>query len=711
MGWDAYTKLVSHCDGDDEGTTFTDELGHTMTAHGHVNTETDQKQFGTASAQFDGAGDDYIDSPNDADWDFGTGDFTLDCWIYPTGWTTYPVILSTYPTGSYWGMQVYNNGADFAIFGDFPTVHVATGGISLNAWTHLAISRESGKIYFFKNGTLLNIGGTSFTQDLDADSDLLVGTYNKTASGHQWNGYIDEIRISKGIARWTSDFTPPTEPYAPPDSSPTVTTLTPDNVLRTVATLNGEINDTGGVNCTRRGFQYGTVSGALDQDVHEDGDFGSGTFSFDLSNLTHIEEYFVRAYATNIHGTTYGVELPFMTVVSGIFNPLLDYKLAFFGYTHDSILVNGNVHAIVRAHSNTIYIDTCTLNHLTGAISAAIDEKYVNGSYTTARPRIFKVNGSTYVVLWQSSTENPGIHITTCTISDTGTITLITTTSFAGSRVFDGYGQAIEVHDTGSAKLILATTTIVGTTQTSLLVLSISYDGTSITIFGSSEVATALNVGYSLRHVSGDIYALLRTDDSGNGPYLLTFSMVSGNYSYIDSGIIDPTVVVNFYTKPILHRISHNVWLAIYGNNTTGKTRLQTFELTDTGVIGSIIDTDETLLDNIGFTSVNSIHTLREQVFMIVVSGPTNHACSIFISSDGYILSTRYLDSLYIWGDDSGAGIHTNMISQHDSLRMFVSLRIDTTAGPNAYISTYGIGLLHQACGSNKKMMLMAGVI
>ena len=82
-----YTKLLLHCDGTNGGTTFTDSSpsGHTVTAQGATHTDTTIKKFGTASAQFggDGTGDD-LTIPDSSDWDIGTGDFTFDCWVYPT---------------------------------------------------------------------------------------------------------------------------------------------------------------------------------------------------------------------------------------------------------------------------------------------------------------------------------------------------------------------------------------------------------------------------------------------------------------------------------------------------------------------------------------------------------------------------------------------------------------------------------------------------
>src|SRR3990167_7740340 len=74
------TSLMLHMDGADASTTFTDETGKTVTANGNAQIDTAQSKFGGAAALFDGAGD-YLTVSGSADWDLGTGDFTIDFWF------------------------------------------------------------------------------------------------------------------------------------------------------------------------------------------------------------------------------------------------------------------------------------------------------------------------------------------------------------------------------------------------------------------------------------------------------------------------------------------------------------------------------------------------------------------------------------------------------------------------------------------------------
>lgn len=96
--------------------------------------------------------------------------------------------------------------------------------------------------------------------------------------------------------------------------APTVTTGAATNVEETTATLNGDITALNDGNCTVRGFEWDIDSGApYANDWHEDGDFGVGAFTHNLTSLTEDGRYYYRAYATNSEGTGYGSEVQFKT--------------------------------------------------------------------------------------------------------------------------------------------------------------------------------------------------------------------------------------------------------------------------------------------------------------------------------------------------------------------------------------------------------------
>ena len=212
---DSYTKLLIHSNTSDGSTTFADSsaTGHTITVSGHTHHETDQYKFGSTSIQFDGTGD-VLSVADHADWTYGTGDFTIDMWIRPTtigsggnkdfigASSNQHIAFACNSTG---GIVFYSGNGSWV-----STVAATSNVIVNNVWQHIAVSRADGVVYLFYNGTLL----TSRTQADSIDPpNVEVGGYGGGASD-LFTGYMDEIRISKGIARWTDSFVPPNKPYS-----------------------------------------------------------------------------------------------------------------------------------------------------------------------------------------------------------------------------------------------------------------------------------------------------------------------------------------------------------------------------------------------------------------------------------------------------------------------------------------------------------------
>lgn len=214
---DSYTKLLLHCNGSDESTTFTDSgnTGHTVTANGDAQIDTAQKKFGTASGLFDGTGD-YLTVPDHADWDFGTGDFTIDLWVRFNDLTTAQFFVGQYADATHrWYVGKAGSSDDNKLIIYFAHESVkayykmtnAWSGCAINTWYHLAFVRNGTTGLIFIDGisqtltgnTVFNINDTG-----DYASILYIGDWG---IGTQYvNGWMDEVRISKGIARWTEDF-------------------------------------------------------------------------------------------------------------------------------------------------------------------------------------------------------------------------------------------------------------------------------------------------------------------------------------------------------------------------------------------------------------------------------------------------------------------------------------------------------------------------
>ena len=232
-GIDANTVLCLHCDGADASTTFTDSSTvspKTVTAVGNAQIDTAQSKFGGASALFDGSGD-YLTIPDSPDWDFSSGDFTIDFWVRFNS------------VGDMYYMSVSDNASDIAFeivnsnfnatlrftyttTGSSGTQLAKTFTAATNTWYHMAFVRSGSSFYHFVNGTQIGATGTISGTLWNSSQVLNIGSLQGV---YALNGWLDEIRISKGIARWTSNFTPPTVPYD--SSTGTVYTDTPSGGL------------------------------------------------------------------------------------------------------------------------------------------------------------------------------------------------------------------------------------------------------------------------------------------------------------------------------------------------------------------------------------------------------------------------------------------------------------------------------------------------
>jgi len=215
---DSYTKLLLHCDGTDGSQTFTDESGKTVTANGNAQIDTAQKEFGTGSGLFDGTGD-YLSLVDSTDWDFGT-DFTIDCWVSSTNplLGNYQCLLGQYvDDNNFAGVMHLDNNDSIGFMiqtgGVWRQVYLEPYTFSADTWYHIAIVSSSNSIKTYVNGTQVGSARTGY-QTTFASPLYINGRYQATAS-YLFSGHLDEIRISKGIARWTSNFTPPTSAYAP----------------------------------------------------------------------------------------------------------------------------------------------------------------------------------------------------------------------------------------------------------------------------------------------------------------------------------------------------------------------------------------------------------------------------------------------------------------------------------------------------------------
>ena len=199
-----------------------------MTAYGNAQITTAQSKFGGSSLFLDGSTspNSYVCSPFSSDWNFGTGDFTIDFWVrfntLPTT-NTQVTIVDAIDSGSvYWGLWLRNSAGTYQwnVQTDNINLFQTDDSISTGTWFHIAVVRSGSAFYVFRNGNLLgtDTNGNSFpTLRIAA---LQIGTDQPQSFGDpNLSGWLDDFRITKGLARWTSNFSPPAAPVTSDSST------------------------------------------------------------------------------------------------------------------------------------------------------------------------------------------------------------------------------------------------------------------------------------------------------------------------------------------------------------------------------------------------------------------------------------------------------------------------------------------------------------
>jgi hypothetical protein len=208
---DVVTKLLLHLDNN-----VTDVKGKTIT-NNNVTFSDSIYKFGTHSAYFNGS-DAYLSLADSNDWDFDA-DFTIDFWIWPQSgdrWN-YVVGSASQASGSdgwYWFYNINGVAAFSAMFSGSWLISINyTHGLAVSQWNHIAIVREGSTCRVFTNGVYKG-SDTSASGAVTSSYPVWIGT-SPAGDPYPFLGYIDEFRISKGIARWlgSSSFTPPANPY------------------------------------------------------------------------------------------------------------------------------------------------------------------------------------------------------------------------------------------------------------------------------------------------------------------------------------------------------------------------------------------------------------------------------------------------------------------------------------------------------------------
>ena len=160
---------------------------------------------------FDGSGD-YLVAPPSQNFAMGTGDFTIELWINTTTAADNGILQISTTAGGF--ATSYTNGLMLAVVSG--TLYYAVGGSASNTstsinngnWRHIAMARSGSTLQVFVDGT--SVASVTNTNSVTG-TNLVIGGYYSTS--YTLNGYIDDLRITKGVARYTTTFTPPTQAF------------------------------------------------------------------------------------------------------------------------------------------------------------------------------------------------------------------------------------------------------------------------------------------------------------------------------------------------------------------------------------------------------------------------------------------------------------------------------------------------------------------
>lgn len=247
------------------------------------------------SLSLDGSGD-YLNLATNAAFGFGTGDFTIEFWVYPTASTRQDWIDVT-TTGSTRTL-VYYTGTAIVFYSQPTSIAAITGpAITLNTWIHIAVSKISGSTKMFVNGT--QVGSTYATnQNYGTTNQVFVG---KDGGGTTYvSGLISNMRVLKGTGLYSANFTPPTSPLTAITNTSLLLSGTNAGIYD--ASMANDFETVGNAQVSTTVKKYGTGSMAFD---------GTGDWLVAQNNTNQqlaAGDFTIEGWVyVNAIGVTYGI--------------------------------------------------------------------------------------------------------------------------------------------------------------------------------------------------------------------------------------------------------------------------------------------------------------------------------------------------------------------------------------------------------------------
>ena len=389
-GQDPYVNNVSlmlSMDGANNSTTFIDSSQNALavTAVADAKISTAQSKFGGSAAYFDGTGD-YLTVASNAAIAFGLGDFTIECWINFSALPGNNIVMCiantmtslSSATFTMWWFGLYNNAGTNRLqlgrHGNGDVFAYVNWTPSLNTWYHIAVTRSSSSVIkLFIDGVSQSVttSGSNWANDFSATGILSIG---EGATFLEFNGYMDEFRLTKGIARYTASFTPPAAPLSLPGR---ITNLTTN---KGVGSFIGS------------GISYSSTNAGI---VTLDGSNGYGVLPNTLT-IGPTSTFTLCAWVNYISRPTGGVarrSVLDQSVNTNDFEPILGFPYTYSASKMGLEVGKAGVASQIAYSANTNNLDQWY--YLTGLFKNGSADFYINGVYQSSVTYSATVNSAT----------------------------------------------------------------------------------------------------------------------------------------------------------------------------------------------------------------------------------------------------------------------------------------------------------------------------
>lgn len=202
--WASVVSLL-HLNPVSNGQTFTaDEKGLAWTFN-TASLTTDTSRFGSGCLATGGSG--WISTPMTSGFDLSSGDYTIEMWVKPSSLGSTRALISTRNMATGVGWQLFVSASGGVLYQAQGTYVESTGGlISTSVFKHVAVTRSGSTTRLFIDGVLVATGTVNI--DPAPSESVYIGRTSSSSTPYYYAGHIDEVRITKGVARYLSSFTP-----------------------------------------------------------------------------------------------------------------------------------------------------------------------------------------------------------------------------------------------------------------------------------------------------------------------------------------------------------------------------------------------------------------------------------------------------------------------------------------------------------------------